>query len=290
MRVAYAFDENFAFPALVSLHSLLRHCSSAELEVLILDCGIGQESRKKLAAVADLKGVPLRFIVAKAEDLKGFASDAGHFSSASNANFARFLLPKILSHGSVIYLDADTLLLSDITELWDFCEARPEPILASRDYFNIFLNAFVNADLFLTSQRFRMLERLKISDETPYYNSGVLFLRSEPLLALGIEEGARALNAAEPGLRNLPDQNILNVLLKGRVGEFGFAWNYQIQEARLLEGPWEYPGVIDYKKITPKLLHYVSGQKPWLGLGYPAMLKIFADEAALLERDLVNLR
>lgn len=258
--LAYASDEKFAKPALVSLDSLLRNTSS-RVEIFFLDCGLSERSRKKILEGVERFSARIEFLPAPTLEPSLLLFPENSFSAA---NYARIHIPELIDREEVLYLDSDTVLLGDIKELWDSCRLRPGALQAAPDYFANFQNIFLHADVFQTVKHFRALERLGIPDAEPYFNSGVLFFRREPLLAFGLKEKILALAKQEPVLCHLADQSLLNVALRGAITPIDFAWNFQIPQSAVRRGEYQYPGLADLSGLKPKLMHFTSAEKPWL--------------------------
>jgi lipopolysaccharide biosynthesis glycosyltransferase len=139
IRVAYTADENFVFPALVSLHSLLLRTKNP-VEVFFMDCGIGPGLRQKVAEeLAKFPHAKLTFLDG-VEIPDAFAVDP--HTPYVKANYARFFLPRFIPDGEILYLDCDTVILCDIAALWDECQANPAPLQAARDFLSNFRNIF----------------------------------------------------------------------------------------------------------------------------------------------------
>lgn len=290
LTIAFSFDENYAMPASISIASILRHLpESQECHIYVADMSLRAETKKFFDSfVKNFKNKFISFIHPPKESILCFSTGEGPFKSASNACFSRLFLPQLLKEKSVLYLDSDTLTTTDITPLWKECQSIDQPLAMARDVFHIFFNVVRHHDHRVLSARFRMLERLGIPDETPYYNSGVLFMNLDQLRSEDLIEKALHLNQTEPESRALPVQSILNTIYRGRIHELDFGWNYQVQSEEFWRNCGTYENLLDTKKFSPKILHFVSKDKPWNGGCSPEMSALFYKEAKILDLPTIN--
>lgn len=282
--VIYAADENFVHPALVAMSSLRFH-SRAHLQIYLLDCGLSEEGRRKIMTwAARQRALELEVIPLHAGELASFPWQENPWYTP--ATFARLCVPRLLALPEALYLDADTVLLRPVEELWEEARALRAPLAAAKDYYGSFFNIMLHIDPKITARRFRLLERLGIPDEHPYFNAGVLFLRPQELLAMDWEGEVRRLGAREPLLCHLQDQTLINVAMLGRIAELDFAWNHPVLPKNVREGKWGFENLLVQEHARPaKLMHFTSPEKPWLGLSDAEETRYFFEAAARLEAE-----
>lgn len=191
------------------------------------------------------------------------ASDSPHHTFHSpqvRSRYLRLSLPSLLPSDvdRVIYIDADTLVLSDLSPLFG-SDIAGKALLAVRDY----RIPFVAAPLGLKNHR-----DLKISADAPYFNSGVMLMSLEVWRRRDIEK--RTLNYCVkmwPSM-TLHDQEALNAVLHDEWSELDLGWNQQ----SVLFRPQAIPES-DFKRMclgraanlraNPAIVHFTGGSKPW---------------------------
>ena len=121
VNVCYTIDRNYTLPLAVSLYSLLENFSQTrQLCVYVLHDAVPSEERARIEdSVAPVlrKGIQLEFLAYEGSTFADLRTTL-HFSAA---NYARHHIPALLPStvAKVVCLDADTLVLSDISMLFD---------------------------------------------------------------------------------------------------------------------------------------------------------------------------
>ncbi len=268
MNIVYNCNDAFAVHTAVSIASLFDNNKAADcIDVYILANGVSEENALKFETLAkdfDTAGKPRRIRLISlenyAEVLKlAFGGDidtAGFNITVLARIFAPQHLPDKVER--YIYLDADTVVLQDITKLWEtklqgsICGMAAEPTIYAETK-----------------------EQIGFAEDEPYYNSGMLLvdrLRWE-------EEGISAAcidcfgTFGRQGLK-FPDQDILNIALKGRIKPVSQRWNffsnyhYRSYKSLTDEAPWFKTEVSesDYEdaRRSPSVVHFAGAERPWL--------------------------
>lgn len=121
MNVVYASDNNFAEILGISMISLFEKNTKCDnITVYILDDGINDENREKLASIATEYNRNIVF--KRIPNLHELAGVEIHTNSRwSLSTFSRLFLEKILSEDvhKVLYLDCDILINDSLEELYD---------------------------------------------------------------------------------------------------------------------------------------------------------------------------
>jgi lipopolysaccharide biosynthesis glycosyltransferase len=162
----------------------------------------------------------------------------------------RVRLPELLPDvRRVLYIDADTLIVAPLQELWD-TELDCSPLAAVTQYLYPAMVARVADD-----------PRLSVAD---YFNSGVLIFD----LARWRSESITDEIAAYVGDRShqlvWPDQDALNAVLHARRHVLHPRWN-------AMTGIWELPdrqlpygvGDLSEARADPAIVHFIGPYKPW---------------------------
>lgn len=195
--VVYSTDDRYAWLAGISMESLLQcHRGVETLEIIVLDNAVSSVNRQKLLATAARYGRPLRFIdvvesLARLQSLK-----VSTYSSISI--YARFFVADLLPEisGRILYLDCDTLVCDRLDGLLSL-PMQGMPI-----------------GMILDCLRNEYKRVIGLPENAPYYNSGVLLIDLERWRLARCKE--RIIDHMLHIRSNyaLPDQDLLNIVLK----------------------------------------------------------------------------
>ncbi len=155
----YSADDNYAKYLGISMLSLFQsnRCFGT-IEIFVLDCGIGEENRQRLTALAREYGRVIHFISME-EAVTGLNLNMGTRRIAIAA-YARLFLASVIpeSYDKILYLDCDTIIRDDIADLW-----------------NVEMEDCMVAGVKDTLDRF-FIEIIGLGPEEAYVNSGVLLI------------------------------------------------------------------------------------------------------------------
>jgi lipopolysaccharide biosynthesis glycosyltransferase len=168
----------------------------------------------------------------------------------------------------LVYIDCDTLVLEDITPLAEL-ELAEFPLWAVRDY---------NGRLGVPEAGIRNPQDFGLRADDNYFNTGVLVFRLSAWRRERLGEKCRILGRRNPELCYLADQNLINVLLHGRIGELEAGWNYQMPMATVVSGMFSGNATMGASK--PRIVHFTSDRKPWLVSFDLPLQKLYADHVA----------
>lgn len=259
IKAVYACDDNYAMLAGVSIASLLEQCGAdTDLTVYVLCCKVSEENIERLRAVSD--SYPQEVILIDAseaiQELSKQYIDAQRWSLAA---FARLLTPELLpSIEKILYLDCDTLVTDDVTELWETplgqasCAAVLEPISPFHK------------------------KNVGLPKTGPYYNSGVMLIdlnkwRKENVIFRFAECIKR-----HNGLVPFVDQGCINEVCRGDIVTLPVRYNvhtllydFTYEEASAYRRE---SGVYDKEEIEaakkhPVVVHFTSSflsRRPWI--------------------------
>lgn len=127
----------------------------------------------------------------------------------TSAMWFRLLLPELVGAERVLYLDADTLVMDDLDELW------------ATDLGGALAGAVAN--VWQPDHVFHAGD-LGIAPED-YFNSGVLLLDLERMRGEDTMAEVHRVALERAGLRGWPDQDALNLVLAGRWHALDPRWN-----------------------------------------------------------------
>jgi lipopolysaccharide biosynthesis glycosyltransferase/predicted O-methyltransferase YrrM len=193
INIVVATDSLYAMPASVSLSSLVNH-TPGPLTIFIIDCGLSELDRAKIReSVPEPSRASLKFITPQDDSL----------SKAWGPGWTKVELHSLLPVERVLYLDADTMVRGDITELW------------RTDLEDMVMGAAVDVGYPMGHEG---VER------GLYFNSGVLLLDLYKIRAKvdGLKEVCEGFKKAKLG-----DQDALNEHFRGCWKRLSLRWNAQ---------------------------------------------------------------
>ena len=268
MNIVYNCNDAFAVHTAVSIVSLFENNREAgDIEVYILANSVSGESKARLRGLSEeYRGdgqlrkvhiIELEDYAGRIEALFGGSLDTAGFDLTVLARlFAPSYLPKEVAR--YIYLDADTIVLRDIDELWE-------------TKLNGAVCGMVTEPTIYKSTR----QKIGLKSELPYYNSGMLLVDRCKWEEEDISKACAACFASfgRKGL-SFPDQDILNTVLKGRVKTLPQKWNffsnyhYRSYRSLIKEAAWYADELSETQyneaRRHPAIVHFAGAERPWL--------------------------
>lgn len=249
LDVVFAIDDNYAQPAVVvgnSIRAGLRQADGTTVRFHVLDSGLDAASR---SLVADALGRVGEVEVYTVADRLLLPHKIKHWTSAALGRLhVGSVLPQEVTRA--IYLDVDTLVLGDLTELRDTdLEGRT-------------LGASINE---VGGERSWVLgETAVYSDfgarEPGYFNSGVLLIDMDRWRADGVTEQATRIYQRYGDQLRTHDQDVLNIIFSGDWTPIPEKWNKLVEHS--VHGRFG-NGRLDYLTRREGLVHFIGGTKPW---------------------------
>ena len=237
-----SFDEGYAPYASTCIASICDN-TKKHIEFFIIDCGIKNDTKNKVELLKKIyQNLSIEWISFDTENfLKDFKT-CFHFSKAM---YGRIFIPILKKEiDKAIYLDVDTICLSDISELFD----------ESLDGYP--LGAVWEDYMEEKGHNKEHLTRLGIKEGHKYFNSGVLLL---DLKAWREKNITNTVLGYEPLLKDkliFPDQDLLN---------YSFANGYKILNERYnVTAPRARKHYSMGKLVDCVIRHFEGGKKPWL--------------------------
>jgi len=227
MIIVSAADERFAPHFATMMHSVWSHDPHAEFH--LLDCGLKLPTLCKLATFAADHGIQFSTI---SIDMVRFA-DLGMNKHMSAATYARIIIPELLPVPRVLYLDADTIALGSLRELW----------LANMD------GAAIAGVADSLPPAWRAIENAGPS----YINAGVLLLDLVEWRKGGVSLEVLTFLRNHPNLKLL-DQTAINAVCRNRIKLIPPVWNILLGGHHIQNFP---PGA------SARILHWAGMIKPW---------------------------
>jgi len=258
-HVVYVTDAKQADVLAVSLFSLLEHLSAGnEVVVHVLWAGRAFTGAERGRVLDVCRRHDFRRI--EFHDING---DFGRYADVIHGNmiwgrvfFASFVDEK---EGNVLYLDTDTLVCEDVSELFSLNLGQN-------------LVAAVSEAQFVTAEERRDYTSAFLPSEVwRYFNSGVLVINLKRFRDEGVAEQVLKWYSEHRNESLCPDQDALNAVAARRVLFLHPKYNYNdgwlARQCRcsMCEGSWRgcKPVEVLEAALRPSICHYVGSKKPW---------------------------
>jgi lipopolysaccharide biosynthesis glycosyltransferase len=243
--VVLACDEGYAMPLATTLRSLVDASRSEQpLQIFVLTSEFSAQLKEKVTRSLPKGSAPVRWI---SVDLSGFR-EFSTLPYISTITFARLILPSICddSISRVLYLDADMLVIEDLSELSNQ-DLEGRAIAAVMDSHSVAHTARIWGHNGGNG-------RQSGADRLAYFNAGMLLVDVSRWRQERITEKAMQYMVDHPDTP-LADQDALNVACGGDWKRLEERWNYQKHY------PYGYLCVTRDK--WPAIIHFAGKSKPW---------------------------
>lgn len=245
MDIVLCTDAKYVMPCGTCIISIFENNKSHKLRIHILTPGLSDQDIAKFKQIEQKYGQQI--VIHKIDD-SAFASYPLTDRFPKSIYF-RFLIPDILSdnNGRALYLDCDTIVLSDLGPLWEVdlgdkvCGAiedqkGDEPSLKE-----------------------------KVGDGT-YYNSGVLLMNLTPWRQKDASGKCFKILKEQPEKCLYPDQDAINIALQPYI--YKLPYNFNLQEVFYFKRWFRKLAPEKWKSIkgamaAPAIMHYCGDIKPW---------------------------
>lgn len=261
IHVACGADDRMVLAALVLAASLAESATSRPIVFHLLHA----PSRYDLAGLATRSWHPhMRIVLHEIPPDANLPAEPPY----SPAIFLRLGLAEVLADlDRVIYLDADTVVCRDISELYDTAmDGRPLAAVPDYNLFHFELhNPIPIRDRFGASLLY-LKEELGIEYRSAdnYFNSGVMLLDLAAWRRLRLAEACRAFIRG----RRLqwPDQDALNVVVGSDYVALDARWNTMAAALENMTAPMTpaQAALRERWSADPWIVHYTGTRKPWL--------------------------
>lgn len=245
VTVFYACDDRYIPCLSVSLLSLIENADkNTEYRVVVLNSGLKEENKAHITRLAgcasdsEISNVSVSFVDVS-EHLRTVADQLSLRDYYSLSIYFRIFIPSLFPEiEKAIYLDADTVLLSDVAllyriELGDhLLAAASDAVVASEEVFRRYADEGVGIPY------------------NRYFNSGVMVMNLCEMRKCNLQKCFTDLLNTYHFNTICPDQDYLNVICRDRVLYIGSEWNKM---------------TVDHTPCEKlHLIHYNMFFKPWL--------------------------
>ncbi|MBP1560988.1 MAG: glycosyltransferase family 8 protein [Oscillospiraceae bacterium] len=264
--ICYASDENYAPHMTVSIYSLMCNADkSRQYEIIILHSELSEQSREKLLRLGEKF---LNFTV-RFEDMSAVHDSVkdrvGSYITAAT-NYRLFILGELFGkYDRVLYIDCDTIVEGDISQLYDMdLEGRAvaaAEMVEARHYIH------TKRALFYEETPYNFTDYctkvLGIKHIERYFNAGVILFDLKRCRKLLSDETAVKLLNMKKWIYN--DQDVLNILFNDSVKMLDLKWNYTHNIEQFCSSPKPTTRGLfrDARRTEYGIIHFISGNKPW---------------------------
>lgn len=238
IHVAFCIDKNYYIFVLIILKSIfINNKSNSKYKIYILENELSKIQKLHMEIYVKLKGHEVVFLHVDTSVIDGgkdlYKNFKSHIKYISRIGMSRFLLADLLPDlNKIIYLDSDLLVQADLKELWDI---------------DLGDNYAAMACQYLSTNRF--MYTLKFDN---YFNIGVMLINLDLFRRDNIKEKIR--DFLQKNETTYPDQDAANLVMKGRIKELSYLWNFWIYRIDSYISPKEFK--------EAKIIHYPA-HKPW---------------------------
>lgn len=210
-------DNHFAVLLAALIKSIeINHRSGEEIHIYIVDDGISEANRKKL--INSISGEKLRMSWIKIKDAIPSHITLPLDSSSFPLNtYIRLCIPYFIPKhlNKVIYLDADMIVLEDISKLWH-TDLNDKVIAGVVDRSEVVSSSWGGIQNF---------EELGLHPDTKYFNTGLLVIDLEKWRQQNFTEVVFRCITQNRKSASFPDQYGLNVVFANQWRELSPLWN-----------------------------------------------------------------
>lgn len=237
IHIALAFDKRFITPFYTFATSLIHH-NANDVTIHVI-ATIHIEEKNMMLKYMGERGAKIIFYDIDVALFDKFSIPSGtHYSSAI---FYRLLFPSLVQDtvSTLLYLDVDTLICGNLNSLFEN-EDTDFVVRCVRD----------NLD--------EIRSDLGLSHSADYFNSGVLLINVPLWIKERVTEKCIEYIQKKGDKLIYPDQDALNVVLKGKWGCLDRRYNFMLSNEEMSMD-------LESLKIEPEpiIIHYNGTLKPW---------------------------
>lgn len=241
--------------------SIVEHTSeNTNYEIYIFHTDINAESQKMFQKNLTRDNVKFTFVNVS-KKVAGYVLQAKQHITTET--FYRFLILDILKdYKKVVYLDCDMIICHDVAELYRV-DMGENLIAATLD-----ADFAGQCNIKTSDMREYCKETLGIKDVFTYFQAGVLVFNVAEMNKVVTVK--KLLEMSDTGIYRFSDQDILNVVCKGRVTYLDMAWNmiFDCDHFRWHEvirhAPYYILDAYEEARKNPYIIHYAGFMKPWM--------------------------
>ncbi len=249
MNVLYSTDDKYLKICLTSIVSLLKY--NKDVNIYIIENNLTKKMKNELKEIIYSYKATVSFI-----SCEEICKDMKKNNEFSIAAYARLFIEDKVDTNKILYIDADTIIVSDLSKLWN------------TDIKDNYIGAV------LDTVPYYLKEAVEMKEEDKYVNSGVMLINLKKWREENFKE--KVLEYIKCHRYNVVhhDQGILNGICNGKIyilppnnnvmPEFLMMNADQIKKLYHLKEYYS-NDEIDYAKNHPKIIHFLEKfyNRPW---------------------------
>ncbi len=236
--IFYACDDAFVKYTIVSIKSLIENASKDRFyKIYILNTGVSDIMREE-AEELSTKNVEVSFV-----DIRGKVEKTSDSLPLrdyySKTTYFRFYIPELYpEYDKAIYIDSDTVVLGDISNLYDI------------DIGDNYVGACNEQAMVQTEVYGNYVEKVMGINRNDYFNAGLMLMNCKAFRENKVLNEFLRLLDIYPFVVT-QDEDYLNVICNGKVYWLDKGWNVEVY------------GELPVKEEDIKIIHYIMVSKPW---------------------------
>lgn len=275
MNILVTVDSNYVRPLKVMLTSFFTYHKN-ENQIYLLYSNVKETELAELRNMIEERGS--RFFPVRMEE--NLLSNVPVFRYFTKEMYYRlFAGVMFLGKDKMLYLDPDILIRGSLEELYE-TDIEENVLAGVADY-------AINHMTELSMHK----EELGMEEREQYINSGVLVLNLKELRKRFRGKDIERIVKEKGDLLLYPDQDIINLLFRGRIKVLERKYNYNTGYGSFGKMLKYIAGGFIKEKQYPVIVHYMGASKPWhpeyygkFGKEYRSYLKLFPSQNADEER------
>ena len=264
--VFFSIDDKYAPYLAVAIASLIDNASKKyDYNIIVLHKGVKAEYQRRIKALAR-EGFSIDFHSINSELRTISAEYAGNKLACLDrftlTIFFRLFIPDMFpQYDKGIYLDSDTCVVGDISELYNI-DLKDKYLAACPDWSIQEIKPFTDY----------VIKVVGVDRSLDYINSGILLMDLKTLREVQMGPRFLEINNKYHFDSVAPDQDYINAMCKGRIHYLDACWDAMPNN--------NHPAQKD-----PKIIHYNLFEKPWLhdGVQYEEYFWKYAPLSGFLE-------
>ncbi len=240
MNVAIAFSDNWSKFVAVEMYALFS-TNKAPIKVYLLSDELSENNIKEFDSVCNICGEGYTYEYVNVLEMYNRLMPSGINvdSRFSKYTLYRLFLPKIIQDDRVLYIDADAIVIGDLSYLYDTDMDSEGYLLAGVED---------------TGLQKGYKTKIGLTEDDLYINAGISLINLKLVREEGLYE--KWIDMANNIFYEAHDQDIFNITCNKRTKKFHYKYNTSLSTG------------LNIQKENIKIMHY-AGNKPWNTMTVP---------------------
>lgn len=248
ISIAFCVNDGYVIQLGVTIFSILKSNPDSSFLFYVFSSDFSEDSKIKMNKI--MRHFPNSDICYKCVEREKFSSLKLNIDYISLETYYRYVLADMLPDvDKILYLDADLIVKGDLRFLWD------------TDISGVFMAGA--EDKFITTERYK--SKIGFLETDLYVNAGVLLMNLSKMRQEKMSEILLRKTQELTGKISYQDQDILNVVFKGKIKEIDILYNFTTYSVKHEKS----------KRKSATIIHYTGAAKPWKKNSRHRMKKIY---------------